>query len=143
MDIRFGEEISYDDKKYTRLSDPVKHIKHCHTNWKTYPRWEWVHRFIHTLEMVPRVWYTSEELQRGTYEWESLTVKFTQTFEFTSEHPTVDVALQVIKEKIFEEIPFADTNFYQCSMTTHNWLECYNITGEPDDDDPLEINIPE
>ena len=22
-------------------------------------------------------------------------------------------------------------------------MECYNITGEPDDDDPLEINIPE
>ena len=26
-------------------------------------------------------------------------------------------------------------------MTIHNWMECYNLTGEPDDDDPLEINI--
>ena len=51
--------------------------------------------------------------------------------------------LQVIKEKIFEEIPVADTNFHQSNMTIHNWIECYNITWEPDDDDPLEINIPE
>ena len=26
-------------------------------------------------------------------------------------------------------------------MSIHNWMECYNIMGEPDDDDPLEINI--
>ena len=26
-------------------------------------------------------------------------------------------------------------------MTIHNWMECYNLTREPDDDDPLEINI--
>ena len=26
-------------------------------------------------------------------------------------------------------------------MTVHNWMECYNITGELDDDDPLEINM--
>ena len=28
-------------------------------------------------------------------------------------------------------------------MTTHSWMQCYNLTGEPDVDDPLEINIPE
>ena len=28
-------------------------------------------------------------------------------------------------------------------MTTHHWMEFYNITGELDDDDSLEINIPE
>ena len=33
-------------------------------------------------------------------------------------------------------------NFHQCTTTIHNWMECYNITREPDDDDPLEINIP-
>ena len=55
----------------------------------------------------------------------------------------MDVALQVIKEKIFEEISVADTNFHQCNMTIHNWMECYNITGDLDDDDPLEINIHE
>ena len=34
-------------------------------------------------------------------------------------------------------------NFHQCNMIVHNWMECHNITGETDDDDPLEINIPE
>ena len=34
-------------------------------------------------------------------------------------------------------------NFHQCNMTIHNWMECYNLTWELDDDDPLEINIPE
>ena len=27
-------------------------------------------------------------------------------------------------------------------MTTHSWMQCYNLTGEPDDDDPFEIVIP-
>ena len=34
-------------------------------------------------------------------------------------------------------------NFHQYTMIVHNWMECNNITGEPDDDDPLETNIPE
>ena len=76
-------------------------------------------------------------------EWETLSIRFTQTFEFTSEHPTVDVSLQVIKENIFEEILVVDTDFHQCSMTIHNLMQFYNLTGEPDDDEPLEINIPE
>ena len=59
MEIIFGEEVSYANKKYIGLSDPGKHIEHCHTTWKAYSQQEWVHRFIHTLEMVPRGWYTS------------------------------------------------------------------------------------
>ena len=80
--------------------------------------------------MVPRSWYTSVELQQGTVEWEILAISFTQKFEFTSEYPTVDVALQVIKENIFEEIPVADTNFHQCNMNMHIWMECHNIMGD-------------
>ena len=141
MEIRFGEEVTYVDKKYTGLSYRGKHIKHHHTAWKAYPWPEWLHWFIHTLKIIPRIWYTLKELQWGTIEWESLTVKFTQTFEFTSEHPTVDVALQINKENIFEVILTVEAHRHQCPMTTHNCMECYNITREPDDNDPLEINI--
>ena len=102
MEIRFGEEIIYADKKYMGLSYLGKHIEHFPTTLKEYPRHEWVHQFIHTLEMVPRGRYTSKELRQGTSEWEILTINFTQTFEFTSEHPTINVVLQVIKENIFE-----------------------------------------
>ena len=63
MEIIFEEEISYHDQKYTGLIDHVEHIGHCRNNWKEYPRQEWVHQFIHTLEMIPRNWYTSIELR--------------------------------------------------------------------------------
>ena len=79
----------------------MEHIEHCRMTWQEYLRQEWVHRFIHTLEMVPRNWYTSVELRRGTVEWEELTAGFTHTFEFTSEHPILNVALQKMKENIF------------------------------------------
>ena len=46
-----------------------------------------------------------------------------------------------MKEKIFEEIPVATTNIHHRNVTIHHWVECYNITGEPDDDDPLSLNI--
>ena len=39
-----------------------------------------------------------------------LSCNLTQTFKFESEHPTVDAALQVIKENIFEEILVIDKN---------------------------------
>ena len=93
--------------------------------------------------MVLRNWYTLVELQRGTLEWDELATRFTHTFEFAGDHPTIDAALQIMKEKIFEEIPVATTNFHQCNTMVHRWMECYNVTGEPDDDDPLDINIPE
>ena len=60
-----------------------------------------------------------------------------------SDHPTIDAALQIMKEKIFEEIPVATTNFHQCCTTVHHWMECYNVTREIDDDDLLDIDIPE
>ena len=62
MEISFEEQVSYADKKYTGLVDPDKPIEHSRGIWKEYSWQEWVHRFIHTLEMVPRSWYTSEEL---------------------------------------------------------------------------------
>ena len=67
--------------------------------------------------MTPRSWYTSMELRQGTQDWEGLTKKFRQTFEFVDEQPTVDVALQTIKEKIFDEIPIEEVNSHQCSAT--------------------------
>ena len=47
-----------------------------------------------------------------------------------------------MKESIFEEILVAATNFHLCSVTIHHWIECYNVTGEPNEDGPLNINIP-
>ena len=48
-----------------------------------------------------------------------------------------------MKEKIFKELPVVAMHFHQCSTKIHQWMECYNVTGEPDDDDPLNIKIHE
>ena len=34
-------------------------------------------------------------------------------------------------------------NFHESNATVQHWMECYNVTGEPNDDDPHVINIPE
>ena len=97
LDIIFGEEINYIGRKYTILIDHVKHIEYCRTTWQEYPWQEWVHHFIHTLDMIPRNWYTSVELKWGTLECEKLSSSFTHIFEFIDDHPFIDVALQVMK----------------------------------------------
>ena len=67
---------------------------------------------------------------------------FMHTFEFVDEKPIVDVVLQTIKENIFAEIPIQEANSHQCSVTIQQWMACYNLAGDPDDD-PTNINIPE
>ena len=69
MEISFVQDIRFHDQKYIGLIDPKKYIKHCRRIWKEHLRQEWVHRFIETLQMVPRSWHTSEELRIGTIEW--------------------------------------------------------------------------
>ena len=32
-------------------------------------------------------------------------------------------------------------NFNQSNATVQHWMECYNVTGEPDDDERHDINI--
>ena len=81
------------------------------------------------------------ELRQGTQDWEEVAKQFMHTFEFTDEQPTVDVALQVIKKKIFVEIPIEESNSHQCSMTIQQWIPCYNLARDPDDDS-TNINIP-
>ena len=92
--------------------------------------------------MTPRTWYASMELRQGTQEWEGLAKHFVHTFEFVDENPTVDVALHVIKEKIFSKIPVNKANSHQCNATIQQWMACYNLARDPDDD-PTNINIPE
>ena len=93
------------------------------------------------LEMTPRTWYASMELRQAIQDWEGLTKQFRQTFEFADEKPTVDAAVQTIKEKIFVEIPVEEASAHQCSATIQQRMACYNLAGDPDDD-PTNINLP-
>jgi hypothetical protein len=73
------------------------------TTWRHVPKHEWRHKFIHTLETVPKNWYLELEVRRGTIDWDELTLNFKVTFSFEAESPLVDATLQVIRSKIFME----------------------------------------
>ena len=47
---------------------------------------------------------------RGIVEWEYLVTNLTHKFEFDDAHPIADVVLQVIREKIFFDIPVDEAN---------------------------------
>ena len=66
---------------------------------------------------------------------------YSHTFDFVNDHPSTNVALHIIKTKLFEDIHVAITNFNQHNATIQHWIECYNMMREPDDDDPLDVNI--
>ena len=83
---------------------------------------------------MPRTWYESMELRQGTQDWEGIAKKFAHTFEFTNEHPIVDASLQTIKENIFSKILVQEGNSHECSATIQQWMDCYNLVGDPDDD---------
>ena len=81
-------------------------------------------------------------MQRGNLGWDELDDSFTHTFNFFDDHPSIDSALQVIKAKIFEYIPMSMSNFNWSSTIVQHWMECYNVMGVLDDNDPQDTNIP-
>jgi hypothetical protein len=118
------------------------------TTWRQVPKQEWMHRFIHTLETVPKNWYLELEVHRGTTDWEELTQNFKVTFSFEVESPLVDATLQVIRSNIFMEedqieiVPACSA--HRESVTVHELLECYNVTEEDqEEEDPRNVQVPE
>ena len=105
MAIRFSVDKEYVPQKYTGETDPSTHIQACERSWLDVPEEEWVHQFIHTLDTVPRNWYTETELRKGTTTWSLMINSFLLTFAFESEHPSVAQALDIIKIKIFRTVP--------------------------------------
>src|SRR5277367_1396628 len=103
MTVRFSNNRECPQQKYTGDSDPKSHIQRCEQNWLDIPRDEWVHLFIHTLDTVPRNWYTETKLCRGTITWPHMIDSFILTFSFESDFPSIDHALQIIRTKIFED----------------------------------------
>ena len=77
------------------------------TRWtKAYgeePQSEWVHLFYHTLDVIPRNWYTESELRHDTSEWDILHEGFLLKFLFEDQWMgIVDDAFQVAKATIFK-----------------------------------------
>ena len=145
MAIRFFDNREYVQQKYTGETDPRIHIQTCEQNWSDIPQDEWVHRFIHTLDTVPRNWYTETELHRGTTTWSLMTDSFLLTFAFESEHPSVAQALDIIRTKIFEDRTISVPVQPEWTIQLEEALECYNFASESEeaDEDPRNTNIPE
>jgi hypothetical protein len=70
MKIHFGnkeEEYAY---KYIGERDPTCHLEICRSLWCVVSKIEWMHRFIHTFDTIPKNWYSGLEMRRETIGWE-------------------------------------------------------------------------
>jgi hypothetical protein len=74
-------------KLYKGTEDPHEHILFCKRHWvaKHIPLIQWVHRFVHTMDMVPRSWYIEEETIRKIGDWGSVSKNLYVTFNFVVE----------------------------------------------------------
>ena len=93
LEVIFGEKMLYTVSKYTGLTNLVEHIEHFRETWDISLRQEWIHKLIHTLEMIPRNWYMQVELRRVTVKWEELVANFMHAFEFVDDNSSIDVSL--------------------------------------------------
>lgn len=103
MKIRFRNPEVRIIEKYDGCDDSCMHL----TKWtKAYgeePKPKWVHLFYHTLDVIPRNWYTEAELWYDTSEWDILREGFLATFLFEYQWmDSVDEALQLVKATIFK-----------------------------------------
>ena len=81
------------------------------------------------------------ELCHGTVNWYTLTDNLYMTFEYQSEHPLVDDALELVHMKIAED-PLPIGTQLDWIVRVENARECYNFTID-EDENPRNINIPE
>ena len=103
MRLWFGHPSTRLTEKYDGRDDPHDHLAKWTKYYGTELQPEWVHLFYHTLDVIPRNWYTKIELRHGTSEWDILREGFLLTFTFEDLWwDTVDDVLQAVKTTIFK-----------------------------------------
>lgn len=65
---------------------------------------------------------------------------FILTFIFEDDYPYIDLALQTVKKKIFENVTPLTWKQVDWVAQIENVLECYNLTTE-EEEDPCNIDI--
>ena len=69
---------------------------------------------------------------------------FVHTFSLKDANPDVHNALQLIHNVVLKIVPVAYPVDPHVHCHNHSMIECYNVSGGPEDDDELQnINIPE
>jgi hypothetical protein len=79
-----------------------------------------------------------------TTDWEGMTQNFVTTFLFEIQYPSVDQALQIVRQKLFEEassLPLAQEED-EWTAPLQKLQACYNINAD-EDDDLRKVNITE
>jgi hypothetical protein len=104
MTTRFSTQVEGCEVFYTGRSFPMDHVRSCEEAWSDIPQEQWVHKFINMLDMLPINWYLQEELCLITTDWEGMTQNFITTFLFESQFSSVDQELQIVRQKVFEEV---------------------------------------
>ena len=92
---------------------------------------------------MPRSWYVAAELCREITTWENLIVFFSHNFCFVDANLDVHNALQLIRDMVLKvfRVAYPVDPHVHCHM--QSMMECYNVSGRPEDDDELRnINIP-
>jgi len=54
MTVHFSSAIVYEGVKYKGGTSPRDHVDVCLEAWQVVPQVEWVHRFISTLDTIPK-----------------------------------------------------------------------------------------
>jgi hypothetical protein len=55
------------------------------------------------LDTTPINWYLQEELCLITTDWQGMIENFVTTFLFEIKYPSIDQALQIVRQKVFKE----------------------------------------
>lgn len=93
MWVIFGYANTQLTKKYTRKDDLRKHLVQWTKAWGEISQLEWVHIFIHTLDVIIRNWYLEMELRQGTVDWDEMKEIFLLTFSFKDGFECIDEVL--------------------------------------------------
>ena len=75
------------------------------------------------------------ELCREITTWEEMMVFFAHTFSFTDSNPDVNNALQIIWDMVLKVVPIAYSVDPHAHCHMQSMMECYNVSGEPEDND--------
>ena len=70
--VILGNDVGGMKYNYDGQTNPRIHVVACVKAWKHTKVDEWVHLFVHTLDPIPKNWYTETELHRGTKTWSLL-----------------------------------------------------------------------
>ena len=110
----------------------------------------WAHRFIHTLGLIPKMWYIQHELHWAIATWTNIVHDFHVTFKFEVESIQLEKALQIMHDIIFAiKLKGNTTNtplcpYHRTKQSSRDLVKCYKVDIESDDDEDLRnLNIPE